>query len=267
MSLVAVAAGKDSRGVTTTALALAAVWPRARAVLLAECDPSGGSLAARYGLPTAPGLMTLVSAGRRQLLAADIAAHAQVLPGSDLNVLLGAVRAEEAHALGPLWSSLARALAELDADVIADCGRLDPDSPAGPILRHADLLLLVCEPTKEGVLHLQGRIEAVAQHGEVPAVILLGEEPYSAQEVQQALGQPAGGAAVLGVIARDADAAALLAGRAGSTRRLVRSLLIRSARVVAGAIVDRLAAAEPAARDGPASTAEPAVSSAEVEAR
>jgi hypothetical protein len=107
----------------------------------------------------------------------------------------------------------------------------------------------------------------VAQHGEVPAVILLGEEPYSAQEVQQALGQPAGGAAVLGVIARDADAAALLAGRAGSTRRLARSLLIRSARAVAGAIVDRLAAAEPAARDGPASTAEPAVSSAEVEAR
>ena len=49
MSLIAVAAGKDSRGVTTTALALAAVWPRARAVLLAECDPSGGSLAARYG--------------------------------------------------------------------------------------------------------------------------------------------------------------------------------------------------------------------------
>jgi hypothetical protein len=125
----------------------------------------------------------------------------------------------------------------------------------------------VCEPTKEGVLHLQGRIEAVAQHGEVPAVILLGEEPYSAQEVQQALGQPAGGAAVLGVIARDADAAALLAGRAGSTRRLARSLLIRSARVVAGAIVDRLAAAEPAARDDPPSTAEPAVSAAEVEAR
>ena len=72
---------------------------------------------------------------------------------------------------------------------------LTPTAQPGPSCAHADLLLLVCEPTKEGVLHLQGRIEAVAQHGEVPAVILLGEEPYSAQEVQQALGQPAGGAA------------------------------------------------------------------------
>lgn len=267
MSLIAVAAGKDSRGVTTTALALAAVWPRARAVLLAECDPSGGSLAARYGLPTAPGLMTLASAGRRQLRPADIAAHAQVLPSSDLNVLLGVARAEEAHALGPLWSSLARALAELDADVIADCGRLDPQSPAGPILRHAELVLLVCEPTKEGVLHLQGRIEALAQQGEIPAVILAGEEPYSAQEVQEALGQPAGAAALLGVIARDPEAAGLLAGRAGSTRKLARSLLIRSAREVAGAVVDRLAAAEPSGGDASSPPGQPDVPPAEVEAR
>jgi hypothetical protein len=211
--------------------------------------------------------MTLASAGRRQLLPADIATHAQLLPSSDLNILLGAARAEEAHALGPLWSSLASALAELDADVIADCGRLDPHSPAEPILRCAELVLLVCEPTKEGVLHLQGRIEALTQHGETPAVILLGEEPYSAQEVQQALGQPAGGAQVLGVIARDPDAAALLAGRAGSTRKLARSLLIRSARDVAGAIVDRLAAAEPSDGDAPSPTGDPDVPPAEVEAR
>jgi MinD-like ATPase involved in chromosome partitioning or flagellar assembly len=266
VSLIAVAAGKDSRGVTTTALALAAVWPRARPVLLAECDPSGGSLAARYGLPTAPGLMTLASAGRRRLLPTDIAAHAQLLPSSDLNVLLGAARAEEAHALGPLWSSLAAALADLDADVIADCGRLNPHSPAEPILGHAELVLLVCEPTKEGVLHLQGRIEALAQQGEIPAVILLGEDPYSAQEVQQALGQPAAGAAVVGVIARDPDAAALLAGRAGSSRKLARSLLIRSAREVAGAIADRLTA-EPSGHGAPSSTGQPDVPPTEVEAR
>jgi hypothetical protein len=84
--------------------------------------------------------------------------------------------------------------------------------------------------------------------------------------VQQALRQPAGGAAVLGVIARDADAAALLAGRAGSTRRLARSLLIRSARDVASAIVDRLEA-EFSGHDVPDSGAEAAVPTAEVEAR
>jgi MinD-like ATPase involved in chromosome partitioning or flagellar assembly len=267
VSLVAVAAAKDSRGVTTTAMALAAVWPRPRPLLLAECDPSGGSLAARYGMPTPPGLITLASAGRRQLLPDDIAAHAQVLPSGDLNVLLGAVRAEEAHALGHLWARLAAALAQFDGDVIADCGRLDPDPPVEPILRHADLVLLVCEPTREGVLHLQGRLQALGQRGLTPAVILLGEEPYSAQEVQQALGQPAGSAEVLGVIARDAAAAALLAGRAGASRKLARSLLIRSAREVAGELDRRLPPAPPSTGDVASSAAAPAVWAEEVESR
>ena len=40
--LIAVAADKGAPGVTTTAVALAAVWPRP--VLLAECDPAGGDL-------------------------------------------------------------------------------------------------------------------------------------------------------------------------------------------------------------------------------
>jgi MinD-like ATPase involved in chromosome partitioning or flagellar assembly len=265
MSLLAVGAGKDTRGVTTTALALAAVWPRPRPVLLAECDPSGGSLAARFGMQTGPGLMTLASAGRRQLSPQDVAAHTQVLPSGNLNVLLGALRAEEAHALGRLWSGLAAVLAELNADVVADCGRLGPDSPAAPILRHADLVLLVCEPTREAVLHLQGRIEALATQGVAPAIVLLGDEPYSAEAVRQALALPAGAAEVLGVIARDPAAAALLAGQTGSTRRLSRSLLIRSARALTGAIDARLPTAEPPDAAPPA--AEPGVPATEVHAR
>ena len=45
--LIAVAADKGAPGVTTTAVALAAVWPRP--VLLAECDPAGGDIV--YRLP------------------------------------------------------------------------------------------------------------------------------------------------------------------------------------------------------------------------
>jgi MinD-like ATPase involved in chromosome partitioning or flagellar assembly len=251
VSLIAMGAGKDTRGVTTTALALAAVWPQTRPVLLAECDPSGGSLAARYGLSTEPGLMSLASAGRRQLHPKDVAGHTQVLPGGELQVLLGAVRAEAAHALGRLWSSLATALANLEADVIADCGRLGPDSPAEPLLQAADLVLLACEPTREGVLHLQARVEALTAQAVHPSVILLGEEPYTAEDVRHALTQPTGGAEVLGVIARDVDAAAVLAGRPGSTRRLSRSLLIRSSRTLAGEIVGRLPPIEASAVSGP----------------
>jgi MinD-like ATPase involved in chromosome partitioning or flagellar assembly len=266
VSLIAVGAGKDTRGVTTVALALAAVWPRARPVLLAECDPSGGSLAARYGLSTGPGLMTLAAAGRRQLHPGDVAGHTQVLPGGELEVLVGAARAEEAHALGRLWSSLATVLAHLDGDVIADCGRLAPDSPAEPLLQAADLVLLVCEPTRDGVLHLQGRVEALTAQAVLPAVVLLGEEPYTAEEVRQALAQPAGGAEVLGVVARDVDTAAVLAGRPGSTRRLTRSLLIRSSRALVDEIVRRLPALEASATSATLA-ADPTVQAPEVEAQ
>ena len=51
MALIAVAADKGAPGVTTTALALAAVWPRP--VLLAECDPAGGDLVYRFPPRTA----------------------------------------------------------------------------------------------------------------------------------------------------------------------------------------------------------------------
>jgi MinD-like ATPase involved in chromosome partitioning or flagellar assembly len=256
MSLLAVAAGKDTRGVTTTALALAAIWPRPQGVLLAECDPAGGSLAARYGMSAAPGLMTLASAGRRQLQGADVTAHTQTLPG-ELPVLLGALRAEEAHALGRLWSSLAIALADLDIDVIADCGRLDPDTPIAPILQAADVVLLVCEPTREGVLHLQGRIEALRAHQLRPAVVLLGEKPYTSDEVRQALAQPAGDVDVLGVIAHDVEAAAVLAGRPGSSRSLGRSLLLRSCRVIAAGLTRRLRINEPWAPEADTPIPEP----------
>jgi MinD-like ATPase involved in chromosome partitioning or flagellar assembly len=265
VSLIAVAAGKDTRGVTTTALALAAVWPLARPVLVAECDPSGGSLAARFAMPANPGLMTLASAGRRHLSPDEVAAHTQVLGGGGLNALLGPLRAEEAHALGRVWPNLAAVLAQLDADVIADCGRHGPDSPADPVLRAADLVVLVCEPTREGVLHLQGRIDALAAQGLSPAVVLLGEEPYSAAAVKQALSMPANGTEVLGVLAHDPKAAALLAGRPGSPRQLSRSVLIRSARAVAGAINARLPTVDPS-EGGPEAATEPGTP-ATVEAR
>ena len=69
MALIALAADKGSPGVTTTAVALAASWPRP--ALLAERDPSGGDLAYRlpgpHGQRLDPhrGLISLAVATRR----------------------------------------------------------------------------------------------------------------------------------------------------------------------------------------------------------
>jgi len=97
MSMVAFAAAKGAPGVTTAAAAVAAVWPAERGVLLAECDPGGGDLAARFGLPAQPGLVSLAAAARRELDAAMVAQHTQTLPGG-LRVLVGPPGAEQAAA-------------------------------------------------------------------------------------------------------------------------------------------------------------------------
>ncbi|MDF0752962.1 hypothetical protein NLU14_22305, partial [Marinobacter sp. 71-i] len=66
--LISIASVKGSPGVTSTALALAAVWPRP--VVLLEADPSGGDLAYRckaaHGGPVAAnkGLLQLAAAVR-----------------------------------------------------------------------------------------------------------------------------------------------------------------------------------------------------------
>src|SRR5258708_38668095 len=85
MALIAVAADKGSPGVTTSAVALAAVWPRP--VLLAECDPAGGDIV--YRLPGADGtrldprrgLLSLAVAARRGLQPSQVGGHAQKLHG------------------------------------------------------------------------------------------------------------------------------------------------------------------------------------------
>src|ERR1019366_10538581 len=46
---------KGAPGVTTLACVLGAVWPTHRAVVVAECDPSGGDLAGRFALSTRTG--------------------------------------------------------------------------------------------------------------------------------------------------------------------------------------------------------------------
>ncbi len=62
--MVVVGSAKGSPGVTTLACALGAVWPVQRRVLVAECDPAGGDIAVRFGLPARPGMTGFVFAAR-----------------------------------------------------------------------------------------------------------------------------------------------------------------------------------------------------------
>ena len=243
MSLIALGKAK-SWGTTTAVMALANVWPSERRLLVAECDPAGGDLAPRYGLALEPGLMSLAAAARRGLSASTVAANTQSLPGG-LAVLVAPPAAEQARAaLSAIAGRLADAMrTEVDQDVLADCGRLDPGSPAQDLARSAALTVVVARATLEETAHVLARVNGLRALGAEVVVVLVedeprlgGQRPYRPEEVAEAVD-----AEVVGTLAHDPKGAALLAGRTANSRALQRCALIRSARLVAAELVARVA--------------------------
>jgi MinD-like ATPase involved in chromosome partitioning or flagellar assembly len=236
MSLLALAAAKASPGVTTTAVALAAIWPAGRRVLLVEADPGGGDLAAWFGLAVEPGLVSLAAA--RRSTAWSVEGHAQPLPGG-LPALPGPPGAEQATAaLGLLPAELLAGLDELEGtDVLVDLGRLDPGSPALPLARAARLLVLVARPTLAELQHLAHRVAAMGEVRREVGVVLVGSGPYPVAEVARALSVE-----VLGTLPHDRHGAALLAGASAGMPSLRRTRVVRAARTLADDLAERLAA-------------------------
>ena len=258
MTVIALGSVKASPGVTTAMLALAAVWPEQRPLLLIEADPDGGDLAARYGLRIEPGLTSLAAAGRRALASGEAAKHMQLLSGG-LQVVVGPPDAEQAtRSLEVLGERLVAALAEFtDRDVLIDCGRLRPGSPATALFAHADAPILVARPRLDELQHLHPRIERLTTERRRPGLLLIGDHPYSADEVARAVG-----VAVIGVLPTDPPNSDALNGLAHSRGRLQRSPLLRHARGIAEALVAKLTRVDGATRERTVSeTAPPSGSS------
>jgi hypothetical protein len=248
MAYVAFASAKASPGVTTAVTALAATWPRDRDLVVAELDPAGGDLGVRFDLATEPGLVTLAAAGRRELDRSTFVGHTQPLPfagrsdaggdtegavegaveGAARRALVGPVAADQAGAaLAALRGVLPRVLTSLGADVLADCGRLDPGSAAHDVVTEADLLVVVARPVVAEVHHLAARLSALRP--KALSLLAIGDRPYSVAEVADAVG-----ANPLGTLPiDDRAAAALTVGRSDGARTLRRSRLLRDARAVA----------------------------------
>jgi hypothetical protein len=272
MALIAVAADKGSPGVTTTAVALAAVWPRR--ALLAEADPAGGdlvyrSVAAHGGsLDPNTGMLSLAATARRGLAAEQLWDHAQPLAGG-LEVVVGLHNSDQAAGFAGLWPTLGRAFAGLadapqgGADVLADCGRIGTDTAVLELLPHASLVLLVARTEPEQLARVRDRAAALsvklhgahrgaAQLGFPPIGILLVAEPGRGDRVAGQLNEMLVaaqiGAQVVGTLAHDPAGAEQLAGRRRG--RLDKSLLVRSARQVAGDVFHRFNLTHPYAVAG-----------------
>ncbi len=248
MSRVALGSVKASPGVTTTVVALAATWPAGRQVTVVEADPAGGDLAARYGLPSEPNLLTLAAATRREPAPHVTSRHLQHLPGG-LAVLLAPASADQAQAALGMLGTDGALLGGIDGDVLLDAGRLDPRSAAPALVGSCELLVICVRPVLAELHHLAARVEALRTTSTQLGVVLVGDGAYPPAEIANALEVE-----VLGVLPYDARGAGLLAGQAASPRALGRLALLRSARSLAETICARLAAVLPlgAAEPGPA---------------
>lgn len=277
MALIALAADKGSPGVTTTAVAISAVWPRR--ALLVEADPAGGDLvyrgAAAHGGPLDPntGMLSIAATARRGLAAEQLWDHAQPMSGG-LDVLVGLGSSEQSAGLAGLWPTLGRAFAGLadsahahgSADVIADCGRVGADSVTVEMFPHASLVLLLSRTEPENLARIRDRAGALSAklHGAhrgaaqlgtpLIGVLLIADSSSGARmagQVNDMLVASQSGARVAGVIALDQAGADQLNGR--KRGRLEKSLLIRSARKVVGDLHQQFGAAwaPPAMPGGP----------------
>ena len=245
MSVYALCSPGGSPGVTTTALALALTW--SPPVLLAECDPAGGSILAGLfagHLPAPRGLLgaafdagvgaTTLSAGPGGQLAALDSAGGRTF-------LAGLSDPRQAPGLAPAWPAIARALAAQQADVLADCGRLDAaDTQPIAVLAEADLAVLVLRPSLRQVAAAGPRIEMLTQlrgGTERIGLLLVGDHGHRPAEIAKTLG-----VAVLATLPSDPRTAAVLSDGVGRRASLTDRPLMRGAKAAARAVLAATAA-------------------------
>lgn len=236
MGLVALISIKGSPGVTTTALALGAASLDNCDVIVAELDPSGGDLAARFGRPFEPGLISLAAASRRPTEYARLADHCQQILGS-LRVIVGQPSGDRSETMLRMLNErgLWRELTDAKTLLLADCGRFDSHSAALPVMGASTALVVVCRPVLNELQHVHSRLPALRRIAVRVAVALIGDGPYGAAEIGETLDVD-----VLGTLAVDRDAARMLNGEPGRQRALARLPLLRSASAVLRGLNDGL---------------------------
>jgi hypothetical protein len=233
MAIVALLSAKGSPGVTTAALACTLSWRRR--LVLAECDPAGGSILAGYlggTLDGARGLGELAVAELRdgtleqsfwtQLVDLDA-------PKRERLLLPGVVDAAQAGSVTPLWQRIADFLGDLERgqpayDVIVDCGRLHVANPPWPVLRAAAVVILVTGARLPDLSAARCAARAVERHFTEHRVapgslrLLLVGDGHSRGEISKALQVP-----VIGDLPTDPRTADVLAH--GGTVRAGRPLM------------------------------------------
>ena len=224
MSLV----GVVGDGCTTTALGIAAAWPQPEPCMVAELDSAGGCLSAWLDLPRSPGLAEVVASASPGSWP-SIHSAVQSAP-SGVAVLLAPARPLEAVAVVHAATTFVLpVLAAIDSMVVvADGGRLR--GALSPLATQSSVVVIAHRQVSGSAAAATVGLERVAELSSllaarsIPTIVaLIGERPYNATDVREFVE-----ADTVVALADDPWAAAVLAGRGGSTIRLRRSPLMRS---------------------------------------
>jgi MinD-like ATPase involved in chromosome partitioning or flagellar assembly len=241
MTAIAFASCHGAPGVTTTVVGLAAAWPGARRPLVIEADPDGGVLAARFEDLHADRTLAEVAVDARRTYDHDrLLATARPLWGAVPVVVAPPSAEQAAAALATAGERLAAGLAASAEVVLVDVGRLTTRSPALPLARPAEMVVLVARAGFEDAASLAPRCAELRGAGCRPGLVVVGRSPYRPEELAESAQVE-----LLGCLPADAAAAAVLAGGAGSDRRLRRSLLWRSLVDLAARLAAAAAVADP----------------------
>jgi MinD-like ATPase involved in chromosome partitioning or flagellar assembly len=226
MTLIVLVSAKHSPGVTTAGLAFVTAWSTDHDAVLIEADPAGADVATRLVVPSDPGLVSLAAARRHGAHAAGaLHRHLHPLPVGGSVLLAPSAPDQSASAFGSVAPGVLAELATGPGLAVIDCGRFAPGSAARLALRAAELVLVVSRPSVDDVVHVRSRLDAlVSDAGDRLGVLLIGERPYGAAEVEAAVG-----VRVAGILADDPRGAASLyqAATPAAARRI---LVVRSAR-------------------------------------
>ncbi len=191
MSLFALASLKGAPGVTTLACLVAATWPLDRRVVVAECDPFGGDLAARFELSTQRGCLSLATAARRDPEAVVADPHIQRLPGG-LEVLVGGSSSEMALAQSVTRADVNQAViaAARSVDVVADLGRMAaPYEECRQLLQAAEAVGVVIGPDQPAVAHAAEQGEMLRRLcGDRISLMIVGRGTSRSRDIEAATG-------------------------------------------------------------------------------
>lgn len=187
MALVVVGSAKGGAGATATGLGLAAMSGGGLEGLFVEADPLGGDVQLHFGVPDAPGLVSLAAAARWTGLSGKVLrGHAQVLPGGAL-VVAAPAAAEQAGAalelLDPSWQDADLA----DVLVFADAGALARQRTSG-LLDRADAVVLVCSGEPSSLTHAADVSSGMTAVGKPVVLAVRGACAYTPERLSAQLG-------------------------------------------------------------------------------